>query len=112
MHLLFEKQYEQLAEALDEIAERMRMINVRAPGSMREFIELASLEESEVGLTGDQMIRELYQDHTYCSNVLRRLVGETAEQGDEGTSDLLVSLLRDHEKNAWMLCSHLTNLSH
>ena len=104
--MLFEKQYEELAENVDLLAERIRMIDFRAPGSMKEFIELSSLEESQGNLSGDEMIRELYEDHTFCANVLRALVGEVAEQGDEGTSDLFVNLLRGHEKNAWILKSH------
>lgn len=107
LHLLFEKQYEELSEAVDLIAERIRMIGSQAPGSMREFLELSSLEESRKGLSGDEMIRELMEDHTFCGNVLRPLVSDIADKGDEGTSDLFVSLLRAHEKNAWMLRSHL-----
>jgi starvation-inducible DNA-binding protein len=106
LHLLFEKQYEELADAVDLLAERMRMIGAKSPGAMRQFIELASLEESEGDLNGDQMIQELMEDHTLCANVLRPLVGNIADLGDEGTSDLFVSLLRAHEKNAWMLRSH------
>lgn len=112
LHLLFQKQYEELAEALDTIAERLRMIGKRAPGSMREFIELADLEESEGNLSGNEMLRKLMEDHLFCSNTLRSLVRDAADLGDEGTSDLFVSLLRAHEKNAWMLRSHFeSNLS-
>lgn len=107
LHLLFEKQYEELADAVDLLAERMRMINAKAPGSMREFLELTLLEESVGSLSGNEMIRELNEDHIFCANALRPLVGEIADRGDEGTSDLFVSLLRAHEKNAWMLHSHL-----
>lgn len=106
LHLLFEKQYEELADNVDLVAERMRMIDFPSPGSMREFIELSSLEESQGTLSGDEMIRELYEDHIFCANVLRALVAEIAEMGDQGTSDLFVNLLRGHEKNAWMLKSH------
>jgi len=108
LHLLFEKQYTELAEALDEIAERMRMIGEKSPGSMRQFLELTTLEESDNELSGDEMIRELMEDHTTLANTLRPIISDANKKGDDGTADMLIQLLRSHEKNAWMLRSHLT----
>src|SRR5262245_46637601 len=59
LHSMFEKQYEELAEAVDELAERLRMLNLTAPGSMREFLAKGTIQESAATLTGDAMLQQL-----------------------------------------------------
>lgn len=107
LHLLFEKQYEELAEGVDELAERMRMLGERAPGSMAEFLKLTSLQEPNTHLTGDQMIEILANDHKAIADRLRPAISETTDLGDDGTMDLLTNHLRMHEKAHWFLQSHL-----
>lgn len=109
LHLMFEKNYQELAEAVDEIAERIRMIGAKSPATMREFLELTSLEEGEENLSGDAMIQALCQDRDTISEHYRRQIEEVIKQGDQGSADLLIQHLRMHEKAAWMLRSHLGN---
>lgn len=106
LHKLFEKQYEELAEALDELAERIRMIHGKAPGSMQEFLQLTSIKESSNELSGNQMIQELIQGHTIIIGGIRPLIQRASELDDDGTMDLLTQRLRAHEKILWMLQSH------
>jgi starvation-inducible DNA-binding protein len=108
LHLLFEQYYEELAKATDELAERIRMLKIRSPGSMKEFLQLATLDESESTLTGDKMIKELCQDREMLIKQLNQKIEEASRSGDEGTADLLIQHLRMHEKAAWMLRSHLS----
>lgn len=107
LHKLFEKQYEELAEALDDLAERIRMLGGKAPGSMQEFQQLASLEEGSSSASGDEMIQQLMEDHAAMADAMRAAISSANELGDDGTVDLLVQRLRSHEKNSWMLRSHL-----
>lgn len=107
LHKFFESQYEELAEALDIIAERIRMLGGRTPASLHQFLELSSLEESTGDLSGDQMIQQLAEDHNYMTDSLRFSIDETSKHGDEGTADMMINRLRSHEKNLWMLKSHL-----
>lgn len=106
LHEMLDDQYKALAKEIDQIAERIRMIRHRSPGSMRQFLELATLEESHNDLSGNDMIRQLAQDHDTLANQLRSRIEEVIKLGDEGTGDLFIALLRSHEKNAWMLRSH------
>lgn len=108
LHKFFESQYEELAEALDIIAERIRMLGGRSPGAMHQFLELSSLEECTEELSGDEMIRQLAEDHTFMADTLRFFIDETSKLGDEGTADMMINRLRAHEKTVWMLKSHLT----
>ncbi|MBA3238080.1 MAG: DNA starvation/stationary phase protection protein [Parachlamydiaceae bacterium] len=107
LHVLFEEQYKDLAEAADELAERIRMIQGKAPATMAEFLKLASLKEPEQSLDGDQMITELMRDNQEIAGKLRACIAKAGEMGDDGTVDLLTARLRKHEKAAWMLQSHL-----
>lgn len=107
LHKMFEEFYTQLAEANDELAERIRMLKHQAPGSMREFLELCTLEESEGALSADEMIRELCNDREVIIQQLRSNIEHVIKLGDEGTGDLFIQHLRMHEKAAWILRSHL-----
>lgn len=106
LHEMFEEQYEQLADATDTIAERIRMLGSHTPASMSQFLKHTSLEEAEGHYTGDEMIQLLLADHEACANLIRGTVEECDRVNDAGTSDMLVARLREHEKAAWMLRSH------
>lgn len=108
LHLLLEKQYEDLAEAIDEIAERIRMLGERSPASLKQFLDMASLNESDGDLSGDEMFEVLLNDHETLCRFIRERIALASKLGDEGTADLLIQRLRFHEKTAWMLRSHLT----
>src|SRR5579871_6319221 len=64
-HKMFEEQYNQLADATDEIAERIRALDAPAPASFSEFLKLTSLEDAEKNLDAEEMIQELLTDHEY-----------------------------------------------
>ena len=108
LHALFEKQYDELAETIDEVAERLRSLGGIAPGSMKEFLELARLgEQPGARLAAEKMIAALLSDHEAVIQTLRSDVEAAGKAGDEGTADFLTGLLEAHEKTAWMLRAHL-----
>ena len=109
LHKFFEEQYNDLAEAIDETAERIRMLGGVSPGSMAEFLKLASLVEVPGALIcGEKALESLAADHAACVRNLRQAIEESEEKGDDaGTADFLTDLIRAHEKTAWMLRSHL-----
>jgi starvation-inducible DNA-binding protein len=107
LHTMFETEYTELALAVDEIAERIRAVGARAPGSYREFSELSSVEEDSNTTDAKQMIANLAADQKVVVESARRVI-ETAEAaGDQASADLGVRRIEVHEKNAWMLRSHL-----
>lgn len=111
LHKFFEEQYDELAEAVDEIAERIRMLGEKSPGSMLQFLKLSILKESTEELSADQMLEQLADNHTLIADTLRFWIDESSKRGDEGTTDMMIARLRAHEKQAWMLSSHLTKVS-
>lgn len=104
LHQLLETQYEQLDTAIDEVAERTRSLGQPSIGTLKEFLECATLKE-QPGEYPDapQMIADLVADHEAVIKNLREYVDKTEENHDMGTSDFLTAQMEAHEKMAWML---------
>lgn len=110
LHTMFEKQYTEQWNALDEIAERIRALGFNAPGSYQEFIALSSIPE-EPGLTDSANWKEMVRQLVVGNEAVCRTARETLEVADDAddqpTEDLMTKRLQVHEKNAWMLRSLL-----
>lgn len=108
LHTLFESQYNDLAVAVDDIAERIRVMGVLAPGTYREFAELSSIKEDEKNdITPEGMIKSLLEGHEQVVRTAKRVLSILDGANDEGTSGLLGARIESHEKTAWMLRSML-----
>ena len=110
LHNMFEVQYTEQWNALDEIAERIRALGFNAPGSYREFVSLSSIAE-EPGLTNSadwhEMVRQLVVGNEAVCRTARAALDIADEADDAPTEDLLTQRLQTHEKYAWMLRSLL-----
>ncbi|MCC5914734.1 MAG: DNA starvation/stationary phase protection protein [Balneolaceae bacterium] len=107
LHGMFEEQYTELAAAIDEIAERIRSIGYRAPGSFKEFSELTSIEEDTDSPDALEMVRRLAVANETILRTAREVLPACDRADDEATIDLLTERLDVHSKTAWMLRSHL-----
>ena len=107
LHLLFEQQYNELALAVDLIAERIRALGMPAPGTYREFAKLTSIREPAVAPTAEEMLRDLVSGNEIVIRTARAIVRIAEEGHDHATADLLTQRLAVHEKAAWMLRSLL-----
>jgi len=107
LHEQFELQYTELAEAIDEIAERIRALGHRAPGSFREYQQITAIEEDVDQPEALEMVRRLALDNETILRTARSVLSACEEAGDEATLDLLTGRLKVHSKTAWMLRSHL-----
>src|SRR5258705_4804666 len=77
LHKLFEKQYKQLEEAIDEIAERINKLGTNTPGTLEEFLKLSNLKESPGKYPSQaEMLKELLKDHEAIIVALRKYVDE------------------------------------
>ena len=110
LHVMFETQYTEQWNALDEIAERIRALGFNAPGSYAEFTRLSSIPE-EPGLSDAADWREMVRQLTVGNEAVCRTARKVADLADDAddnpTEDLLIQRLQVHEKNAWMLRSLL-----
>ena len=105
LHQMFEEQYTELAEAVDEIAERIRALGVQAPGSYAQFSELTSIEEVTGTPSAEEMIKQLVTDLETVIRTARQVLPIADEANDEPSADLLTQRMQIHEKTAWMLRS-------
>lgn len=102
LHDVFEAQYTNLWEALDEIAERIRVQGAYAPGTVAELMALAG-DEDEPAQSARDMLARLISGHEDIARTLRAAIGAAAEAGDEVTAGMLTDRLEWHEKEIWMM---------
>jgi starvation-inducible DNA-binding protein len=110
LHNMFEMQYTEEWNALDDVAERIRALGFNAPGSYPEFIRLSSIRE-EPGLQTApewrEMVRQLVVGNEAVCRTARKTLDVAEGADDDPTVDLMIQRLQTHEKYAWMLRSLL-----
>src|SRR5215469_16055842 len=108
LHLMFETQYNELALAVDLIAERIRALGHYAPGTYSEFAKLSSIKDVPGGkINATKMIETLVVGQETVARTARDLFEVVEKASDEPTADLLTQRLQVHEKTPWMLRSLL-----
>ena len=107
LHLMFETQYNELALAVDAIAERIRALGARAPGTYRELSALTVIEEDTDEPNATEMIRRLVKGQEAVARTAREVFAIASDANDQPSADLLTQRLQVHEKTAWMLRSLL-----
>ncbi len=108
LHLMFETQYNELALAVDLIAERIRALGYPAPGSYKAFAKLASIADApDKAPKALDMIRILAEDQEAVVRTARAVFPLADAAHDEPTADLLTQRMQVHEKTAWMLSAML-----
>lgn len=107
LHLMFETQYNELALAVDLIAERIRALGHPAPGTYGEYAKLSSIKETAGVPKAEKMIALLVEGQEAVVRTARAVFPMVEKVNDEPTADLLTQRMQLHEKNAWMLRSLL-----
>ncbi len=109
LHKLFEGQYKQLEESIDEVAERIGKLGEKTIGTMEEFMSQTSLKEHPGKyVSSKEVIAELLDDHEAIIVRLRKDIDESADKNnDAGTADFLTGLMEQHETIAWVLRRYL-----
>ncbi|HEU4669391.1 MAG TPA: Dps family protein [Dyella sp.] len=107
LHAMFETQYNELWLAADEVAERIRTLDVFAPGSYSQFGKLSAIKEEAGVPDWKDMVSQLVEGHEIVAHTARETIKVADKAGDEGTADMVTGRLKEHEKTAWMLRSLL-----
>lgn len=107
LHVMFEEQYTEQWNALDEIAERIRALGHFAPATYKRYAELSNIKEEPEVLSSKDMLRQLVDGNETLIRTLRAGVKIADELEDYPTADMLTTRMEVHEKNAWMLRSFL-----
>ena len=107
LHLMFETQYNELALAVDLVAERIRALGYPAPGTYSEYAKLSSIKETAGVPKATDMIKLLVEGQEAVVRTARSIFPLVDKVNDEATADLLTQRMQVHEKTAWMLRSLL-----
>lgn len=111
LHTAFQTQYEELFTAVDDIAERLRALDVLAPGGLRTLADASEIQELPINHTpAKDFVAHLVDSHetvVACAHALREAAGDA---NDLETQDLVIGRLQVHQKTLWMLKSFLKNL--
>lgn len=108
-HKLFEEQYVELNEIIDQVAERIRILGFFPPATLKQYSEMSNLQQTTV-IVNDSMVlvEKLLTAHEQVIAQLRGFATEFSEKyNDEGTADFVIALMQTHEKIAWLLRVHL-----
>jgi starvation-inducible DNA-binding protein len=107
LHKMFEEQYNELAAAVDMIAERIRALKCAVPASFSQFMKLTSLKEDNGNLSAKGMLKHLMKDHETIVQHAYIVLTKAQKTHDEATVDMLIERIREHEKIVWMLRSSI-----
>ena len=107
LHILFEEQYTELAAAVDDIAERIRTLGEKAPGTFGEYAKITKIAEGDVNANAETMVSHLVESHEQMIITLKMARDSARESDDDGTEDLMIERITVHEKTTWMLKASL-----
>ncbi|MFP4978812.1 Dps family protein [Paenibacillus sp. CN-4] len=107
LHVKFEELYDDVTLKMDEIAERLLTIKGAPAATMKEYLELATIQEASGTEDPRQMVQTLIEDIATLSEELTEGIEMAEEGSDQPTADLLIKIRGDMEKHQWMLRSFL-----
>lgn len=107
VHEKFEDQYNAAKVAIDDIAERIRVFNQTPLSRMSDYLKVSDIEEADTELEAMDMVKYIVKDYEILLEHLFNVVEVAIENGDIGTEDLVKGLIRDVEKNHWMMSSFI-----
>lgn len=111
LHAAFQTQYEELFTAVDDIAERLRALDVMAPGGLKTLGKMSKMAELDDGpAPAKDFVAHLVEGNELVVATAMELRGACEKAGDLETQDMVIARIQVHEKTLWMLKSFLKNL--
>lgn len=107
LHVKFEEFYNEVTVQMDEIAERILTLKGSPAATMKEYLELSSIQEAAGGEDAKTMVQNLIEDFATLSNEYQEGIEVADAAEDQPTSDMLTGFKADLEKHMWMLRSFL-----
>ncbi len=103
LHIMFQEHYEELAIAVDEIAERLRQLEVYVSATLVSFGNKTNVKEEDQDTSTSEKLASLIRSHEVVKSSISVAMEHAQEQQDEGTVDMLIQRLKAHDKALWML---------
>lgn len=106
IHTMLQGQYEKVAQDIDEIAERIRMLGDKVPASFQKFNSVSIVGDPDENFSANEMLKDLYKDGGKLIQLIEQLLEQYKD--DHITVDLLTQKLSDRKKILWFLESSIS----
>ena len=107
LHTKFEEFYNEAGLHVDELAERLLAIGGNPVATMKECLEISSIQEAEGNESADEMVQSVINDFSIIIGELKEGMSLAGELNDETTGDMLLAIHSGLEKHVWMLTAFL-----
>lgn len=108
LHQKFEDLYRSINDLIDDVAERLLALNYSPVVSTAEIINRANIEEQNIRLPSAEMVKIVIDQQLVLIDDVKQILKLAEANEDKGTDDLLSPLIKDLEKENWMLKSYLS----
>ena len=103
IHEKFEDQYNAAKEAIDEIAERIRVFGQTPLSTMKDYLNVAEIKEAATNLEAMEMVHQILEDYRILLEYMFKVVEIAIDNGDSGSEDMIKGFIKKMEKDHWML---------
>lgn len=109
LHLLLDKHYEEQAELVDLLAERIMALGGISIAMAADVAELSTIPRPPKGREDvPTQLARLLEAHEIVLRQAHEGADAADEAGDDGTNDMLVSnVIRTNEPQVWFIAEHL-----
>ena len=107
LHAKFEEMYDEVTLKMDEVAERMLAIKGKPAATMKEYLELATIQEASGNEDTRGMVQQLVEDFATLAEELQEGIEMAEKAEDMPTADMLTGFKTDFEKHMWMLRAYM-----
>ncbi|HHQ4552418.1 MULTISPECIES: Dps family protein [Aeromonas] len=107
LHLKFEEIYNDLLLKVDALAERILTLDGVPMHSFSDYLKVSAIPEQKGLHDGRACVESLQESFRELLVAQRRILGQAAEAGDEGTASILSDYVQQQEKLVWMLRAYL-----
>lgn len=107
LHEKFEELYNESASVVDEVAERLLAIGGEPVATMKEYIDIATIEETKGETNANEMVSSLINDYKHLKTEMKELAGLAEQYDNDAINDLAVGLLVKLDTHIWMLSAYL-----
>ena len=108
LHSRFEEMYDDASEKIDEIAERILMLDGVPAHNFSAYLKLSNVKETGVVTDGDEGLKNVLDTLSHLIQSERSILATASEAGDESTVAMMSDYLKEQEKLVWMLTSYFT----
>ena len=106
LHSQFENLYNNASEKIDEIAERILMLDGIPAHNFSEYLKVSKINESGYVSNGEEGLSHVLNTYSYFIAAEREIVKLAAEAGDDTTSTMMTDYIKEQEKMIWMLVAY------